>query len=80
MSEETKPPIEPAKPPAEKAKKLKVRILQDCQYGAINQVISCAEAEAKSIEEQGLGDSNEAAVKYAEKLAKAAAKPDDVNE
>lgn len=60
------------KPTAQEGKKIKVRVLLDCEYGKCNDVAELTAAQAKRAEEDGLVDSNPKAVAHAIKERKEA--------
>lgn len=60
------------KPTVQDGKKIKVRVLLDCEHGKCNDVAELTAAQAKRAEEDGLVDSNPKAVAYAIKERKEA--------
>ncbi len=60
------------KPTVQEGKKIKVRVLLDCEYGQCNDVVELTAAQAKRAEEDGLVDSNPKAVAHAIKERKEA--------
>lgn len=70
----------PADQPAEKVtKKVKARVLVDSVAGTVDSVVSADPAQIKAWKEQGFVDADPAAVAYAEKVARAAARTDDAD-
>jgi len=49
---------------------VEVRVLVECQYGLVNDVVKIPKAEVKGAEDGGLVDSNKDAVAYAKSIAK----------
>lgn len=78
MSEESSTAlIESAEPQAEtnagteakkENKKVKARVLQDCQFGRANDLVHLTEADARAAAKSGLIDTHKAAVDYAASL------------
>ncbi|MFW8744765.1 hypothetical protein [Mesorhizobium japonicum] len=60
------------KPTVQEGKKIKVRVLLDCEHGQCNDVSELTAAQAKRAEEDGLVDSNPKAVAHAIKERKEA--------
>jgi hypothetical protein len=59
----------PSTKPAAKAGGVKARVLVDCVYGKVDEVVSLSADDAKAGEKSGVLDAHKSAVAYAESLA-----------
>lgn len=57
-----------AAPAKRSSKQVKARLLQDCEHGKANDLVTLPEAEAKTLEAAGVLDTHKSAVAYAASL------------
>ncbi len=65
---EAKAAADAAAAEAKKGRPTKARLLQDCEHGKANDLVTLPEGEAKALQDAGVLDTHKSAVAYAESL------------